>query len=110
MHHSRTRDFNPLLSTFERLRLHVGFEAGFGERKIVRTKPHSGIGAKKLTKEKLQSAFQVCDTDVFIDIETFDLMELRAVRRVDFIATHSAQFHQIEGLYVDENVSIADKM
>lgn len=29
-------------------------------------------------------------------------------RRDEVDATHSAQFHQIEGLYVDENVSVAD--
>jgi len=31
-----------------------------------------------------------------------------AYRRDEIDATHSAQFHQIEGLFVDENVSIAD--
>src|SRR3954469_569157 len=31
-----------------------------------------------------------------------------ACRRDEVDATHSAQFHQIEGLYVDEKVSIAD--
>jgi phenylalanyl-tRNA synthetase alpha chain len=31
-----------------------------------------------------------------------------AYRRDEVDATHSAQFHQIEGLYVDENVSITD--
>ena len=31
-----------------------------------------------------------------------------AYRRDEIDATHSAQFHQIEGLYADENVSIAD--
>src|SRR5438309_3624171 len=31
-----------------------------------------------------------------------------AYRRDEVYATHSAQFHQIEGLYVDENVSVAD--
>lgn len=31
-----------------------------------------------------------------------------AYRRDEVDATHSAQFHQIEGLYVDENVSIGD--
>ncbi len=31
-----------------------------------------------------------------------------AYRRDELDATHSAQFHQIEGLYVDENVSVAD--
>src|SRR5213595_1521247 len=31
-----------------------------------------------------------------------------AYRRDEVDATHSAQFHQIEGLYVDENVSVAD--
>src|SRR5881398_4269519 len=31
-----------------------------------------------------------------------------AYRRDELKATHSAQFHQIEGLYVDENVSVAD--
>src|SRR5256714_586601 len=31
-----------------------------------------------------------------------------AYRREEVNATHGAQFHQIEGLYVDENVSVAD--
>ena len=31
-----------------------------------------------------------------------------AYRRDEIDATHSAQFHQIEGLYVDENVSVSD--
>src|SRR5467141_2494989 len=31
-----------------------------------------------------------------------------AYRRDEIDATHSTQFHQIEGLYVDENVSVAD--
>jgi phenylalanyl-tRNA synthetase alpha chain len=31
-----------------------------------------------------------------------------AYRRDEIDATHSAQFHQIEGLYVDENVRVAD--
>jgi phenylalanyl-tRNA synthetase alpha chain len=31
-----------------------------------------------------------------------------AYRRDEVDATHSAQFHQIEGLYIDENVSVAD--
>jgi phenylalanyl-tRNA synthetase alpha chain len=31
-----------------------------------------------------------------------------AYRRDEVDATHGAQFHQIEGLYVDENVSVAD--
>jgi phenylalanyl-tRNA synthetase alpha chain len=31
-----------------------------------------------------------------------------AYRRDEVDATHSAQFHQVEGLYVDENVSVAD--
>jgi phenylalanyl-tRNA synthetase alpha chain len=31
-----------------------------------------------------------------------------AYRRDEVDVTHSAQFHQIEGLYVDENVSVAD--
>jgi phenylalanyl-tRNA synthetase alpha chain len=31
-----------------------------------------------------------------------------AFRRDEVDATHDAQFHQIEGLYVDENVSVAD--
>src|ERR1700682_2811654 len=32
-----------------------------------------------------------------------------AYRRDEVDATHSAQFHQIEGLYVDENVSVAGR-
>ena len=43
-------------------------------------------GAEKFAQEKFQRAFQIRDADVLIDIEAFDLVKLRAVRRVDFIA------------------------
>src|SRR5437867_10676318 len=51
----------------------------------MRTKLDGGIGAKQFAHEKLKRALQICDADVFIDIETFDLVKLRAVSRVDFL-------------------------
>ena len=43
-------------------------------------------GAEKLAQEKFQRSFQVGDAHVFIHIEAFDLVKLRAVRGVHFIA------------------------
>ncbi len=53
----------------------------------MRTKLHLGSGTKEFPQEELERAFQIGDADVFIDIQSFDLMKLRAVRRVDFVAT-----------------------
>src|SRR5438874_2229844 len=55
----------------------------------MRTKLDGGIGAKQFAHEKLKRALQICDADVFIDIETFDLVKLRAVSRVHLIAAIS---------------------
>src|SRR5438067_13794479 len=55
----------------------------------MRTKLDGGIGAKQFAHEKLKRALQICDADVFIDIETFDLVNLRAVSRVHLIAAIS---------------------
>src|SRR5260370_12533536 len=86
MHHSRTGDLDPLFAAFQCLGLHIDFETWFGEWKIMRTKPDRGLLPEKFVHEKLESAFKISHTDVFIDIETFDLMELRAVSGVEFIA------------------------
>ena len=51
----------------------------------MRTKLHFGFGTKEFPQEEFELAFQIRDADVFIDIQPFDLMELCAVRRVDFV-------------------------
>src|SRR5260370_40286845 len=55
----------------------------------MRPKLDGGIGAEKFAHEKFERAFQVRDADVLIDVKTFDLMKLRAMRRVHFVATIS---------------------
>ena len=55
----------------------------------MRTKTHRGVGAEKFAQKKFQRAFQVGDADFFIHVKSFDLVELRAVRGIDFIATIS---------------------
>src|ERR1700730_15627505 len=89
MHHAGATNFNPLLAAFERFRFHIDLETWLGEGEIMRTETHGGIRAEKFVHEKFDGAFQVGDADVLIDVQTFDLMELRAVRRVYFIATIS---------------------
>ena len=51
------------------------------------TKLHFGFAAKKFSHEKLELPFQIGDADVLIDVKPFDLMKLRAVRCVEFIAS-----------------------
>src|SRR5260370_40675410 len=55
----------------------------------MRPKLDGGIGAEKFAHEKFERAFQVRDADVLIDVKTFDLMKLPAMRRVHFVATIS---------------------
>src|SRR5882724_7712755 len=87
MHHAGAGDFDPALATFERLRFHIKLETRLGEREEVRTKLHFGSRTEKFAHEKLESAFQIGNAYVFINIKSFDLVKLRAVRGVEFIAT-----------------------
>ena len=52
----------------------------------MRTKLDFGSGTEQFAHEKFERAFQIGDADVFIDIKAFDLMKLRAVGCVEFIA------------------------
>ena len=52
----------------------------------MRTKTHRGFRSEKLTQEKLERPLQIRDADVLIDIQAFDLMKLRAVGRIHFVA------------------------
>src|SRR5439155_20955929 len=51
----------------------------------MRTKLHSGFGTKEFPQEEFELAFQVRDADVFVHIESFDLMKLCAMGRVDLV-------------------------
>src|SRR5437868_1937508 len=55
----------------------------------MRPKLDGGVGAEEFAHKKLERAFQVRHTDVLVDVETFDLMKLRAMGRVDFVAAVS---------------------
>src|SRR5262249_11818017 len=87
MHHARASDFDPALSTLERFRFHVNLEARLGEREKMRSKLHLGCRTEKFAHEELKGTLQICDTYVFINIKSFDLVKLRAVRGIEFIAT-----------------------
>jgi hypothetical protein len=52
----------------------------------MRTKFHFGFGAKEFAHEKLELAFQIGDADVFINIQSFDLMKLWTMRCIELIA------------------------
>ena len=53
----------------------------------MRSKLDGGVGAEQFAHEKLKRTFQIGYAHVLINIEPFDLMKLRAVGRIDFIAT-----------------------
>ena len=55
----------------------------------MRTKTNLRFRAEQLTQKKLNRPFKIGHADIFIDVETFDLVELRAVRRVDFVTSIS---------------------
>src|SRR5882724_7377383 len=86
MHHSAAADFNPLFAAFQRARFHINFKTRFGERKIMRTKTHGGVGAEKLAQKEFKHALEIADTDLFINVKPFNLVKLYAVRGIDFIA------------------------
>src|SRR5438270_6458152 len=53
----------------------------------MRPEPDCRVFPKKFVHEELQGSFQISHTHVLIYIEAFNLVKLRAVSRVDFIAT-----------------------
>src|SRR4029077_1006618 len=87
MDHAGAGDFDPALATLERFRFHINLKTWLGEREEVRTKLHFGSRTEKFPHEKLKGAFQIGDAYVFINIKSFDLVKLRAVRGIEFIAT-----------------------
>ena len=52
----------------------------------MRAKAHGRIRSEKFPHEKFERAFQVCDAHIFVDVKTFDLVELRAMGGVHFVA------------------------
>ena len=53
----------------------------------MRTKTDRGFRSEKFAQKKFQCPFQVRDADILIHIKSFDLVKLRAVGGVHFIAT-----------------------
>src|SRR5205807_3924175 len=78
---------DPLLPALKRFRFYINLQTRLGERKVMWTELDLGFRAKQFVHEKLERAFQIRDADVFIDIKTFDLVKLRAMRCVHFVAT-----------------------
>src|SRR6266513_1820430 len=86
MHHAAAGHFDPLLAAFQSFRSDVNLQTWLGKREEMRSKLHFGVGAKEFPHEKFELAFQIGDADVFIDIQSFDLMKLWAVRCIEFVA------------------------
>src|SRR5438552_1395097 len=86
MHHAATANFDPLFAALQRTRFHINLKTRFGEREIMWAKTHRRVSAEQFAQEKFQGAFQIGDADLFIHVKTFDLMKLRGMSSVDFIA------------------------
>ena len=74
MHDAGACHFDPLFAPFKSLCLDVDLETGFGERKIMRAKPHRRVRSEKFVHEKFERAFQVRHTHILIYVEAFDLV------------------------------------
>ncbi len=86
MHHAAAANFDPLFAAFERFRFHVDLKTRLGERKIMRPKSHRRVGTEKLAHEEFKRPFQIGDADALVDVKPLDLMKLRAVGGVHFVA------------------------
>ena len=71
----------------------VNLETRFGVREEVRTEPDLGVGREQLFEEEFDRAFEVGHGDVLVHVQSFDLMERRAVRGVGIIAAEDAARH-----------------
>jgi hypothetical protein len=87
VHHAAAANFDPFLAALERLRFHIDLEARLGERKIMGAKTHRGVGPEKLAQKIFERPLEVGHAHPVVDVQTFDLVKLRAVGRVDFVAT-----------------------
>ena len=87
VNHAAATDFNPLLLNFwQMFRAQIDFEAGFGVAEIMRAETRLGIFAQKRFEDVIQQGLEVAHRDVFVDVQTFELMEISRVRRIGGIA------------------------
>jgi hypothetical protein len=86
MHHPAAANFQPFLAALEGFRFHIDLETRLGERKIVRPETHFGVGTEQFAQEIFERAFEIRHAHPLIDVKTFDLVKLRAVSCIDFIA------------------------
>ncbi|MPN47736.1 hypothetical protein SDC9_195340 [bioreactor metagenome] len=81
IHHSTTHDFQPAGSFGDSVvgfriesPIHIHFRTRFGEREIRRSHPDFRF-PEKFGGEELDRLLQICKTDIFIDVESLDLVE-----------------------------------
>jgi len=77
MYQARAGNFNPLLPALKRFDFTYTSRHGLGERKIVRAKLDCVRDRKVSRMEKFERAFEIGDTNVLIDMKSFDLVKLR---------------------------------
>ena len=61
---------------------HVSLCAGLCEREEMRPEPYLGVRAEELMDEKCNVVPQVGQRNILVDVQSFDLEELRRMRRV----------------------------
>ena len=76
----------------------IHFCRRFRERKIARPEARLGLRPEERTREIIDGAFEVAESNVGIHREAFDLMEHVAVRRVGIVAAiHFARHNDPHG-------------
>ena len=71
---------------------HVELKSGFHKRKIARAKTNFHFFVKKSRKEVGHDAFEVCNGNVFVNEESFDLVKGVLMRSISgFVAEYAAR-------------------
>lgn len=94
VHDASAEDFDPsgmftgsASFSFAEDALHIDFDGWFCEGEEAGSESNFEVFFEESFEEGLQRSFEVCECDIFADMEPFDLVEAWAVCGVDFVAS-----------------------
>src|SRR5690606_21143630 len=86
-----TGDLNPPAPDFRQVSgREINLKARLGIREKMRSKPCLRVAPEQRFHKIVEQRLQVLYRDIFVDIQAFDLMKIRAVGRVSRVAAKTA--------------------
>ena len=92
MNHTTAKDFNPAGTFTETAAFSAAFEAGninlctwLCKREVMWSEFCLCLRSEEFLCKHLKSSFKICESNIFIDDQTFDLMEGRGMCRIYFV-------------------------